>query len=47
VTLCEVCIASNHDGIVLDVHKHLKKHLDDQGIAYRLNDDGWLDIPSN
>lgn len=44
--LCRLCISSNHDGIVIECHKGLDRHLAEQGVEIRLNARGWLDIPS-
>lgn len=45
IKLCERCEAVNHDGIVLEQHPRLLKHLTDAGIAITLNERGWLPIP--
>lgn len=45
VRLCEMCLSSNHDGIVLEVHPRLKRHLEALGVTIALNRKGWLDIP--
>jgi hypothetical protein len=46
IQLCEVCLRSNWDGIVLEGHPQLEQHLKDKGIPIRLNGRGWLDIPA-
>jgi hypothetical protein len=43
--LCDTCLRSNWDGIVLEAHPRLRQHLSEKGVEIRLNASGWLDIP--
>jgi hypothetical protein len=45
VQLCDRCLRGNWDGIVLEGHPNLKRHLAEKGVEIRLNARGWLDIP--
>jgi hypothetical protein len=45
VQLCDRCLRSNWDGIVMEGHPHLRQHLAEKGIEIRLNASGWFDIP--
>ncbi len=45
ITICRMCDAGNHDGIVLECHPKLRAHLEAKGITIELNAKGWLDIP--
>lgn len=46
IKLCDMCLSSNHDGVVLEQHPRLRAHLKREGVAIVLNAKGWLDIPS-
>jgi hypothetical protein len=42
---CDACEGANWDGIVLEMHPHLRAHLQKIGVAAALNEKGWLPIP--
>jgi hypothetical protein len=46
VQICDWCLAANYDGIMPDRHPNLIAHLRAKQIPIKLNDRGWLDIPS-
>ena len=45
IRICEPCDKANHDGVVVEYHPELVRHLVDRGVEIRLNDRGWLPIP--
>lgn len=45
VRFCDVCISSNHDGIVPEAHPELMDQLARKGVTVTLNARGWLPIP--
>jgi hypothetical protein len=46
IQLCNVCLMSNWDGVVLEGHPRLKQHLMSKGIPIKFNAKGWLPIPA-
>ena len=44
--ICDRCLKSNWDGVMLDRHQRLENHLRAKGIQFTLNPRGWLNIPS-
>jgi hypothetical protein len=46
IGVCDVCITSNWDGIMLGRYPHLVEHLKAKGIPIELNAKEWLDWPS-
>jgi len=44
-SICQGCLAANHDGVVPDTYPHLLPHVEAMGADVSLNDRGWLPIP--
>jgi len=42
IAVCDDCYKGNWDGIVLEHHPRLRRHLETKGIAIRLKAKGWL-----
>lgn len=47
IWICRTCRKVNHDGVDPSHHhgERLVKFLEENGIPYELNADGWIDIP--
>lgn len=45
IMVCRRCYDGNWDGIVLESHPQLEKHLNALGIGVHLNEKGWLNWP--
>ena len=46
VEICDNCIKSNWDGVMIDRHPSLRQHLEKNGAEIKLNSRGWLNIPN-
>ena len=45
VNVCETCEKGNHDGLVIESHPRLVHHLAENGVVWRRNARGWVDLP--
>lgn len=45
VSLCDRCLRTNGDGVVIEGHPKLAQHLKDKRIPIVRNAKGWVDIP--
>jgi hypothetical protein len=43
IGVCDICLESNWDGIMLERHPRLVEHLKAKGISIQLNAKGWLE----